>query len=79
LAIFVTNEKLNPSVSLATPMALEDTSYASSSQKVEQNSPSGEMEKYFHSVKQLRKPTPGLYKDCKLSLNIFGTCILPSS
>ncbi|KAA1094775.1 hypothetical protein PGT21_029628 [Puccinia graminis f. sp. tritici] len=61
-ALLVTDEAGKP-LGVATPMVHGDKSYVGSSKKVEQHLPSGDMEKYFYSVKQLRKPSPGLYKE----------------
>ncbi|EFP93479.2 uncharacterized protein PGTG_19391 [Puccinia graminis f. sp. tritici CRL 75-36-700-3] len=61
-ALLVTDDKGNP-LGVATPMVHGETFHVGPSQHPEQHSPSGDMEKYFHSVKQLRKPTPGLYQE----------------
>ncbi|KAA1121486.1 hypothetical protein PGTUg99_029155 [Puccinia graminis f. sp. tritici] len=61
-ALLVTDDKGNP-LGLATPMVRGETFHMGPSPNPEQHSPSGDIEKYFHSVKQLRKPTPGLYKE----------------
>ncbi|KAA1122546.1 hypothetical protein PGTUg99_037776 [Puccinia graminis f. sp. tritici] len=61
-ALLVTDDKGNP-LGLATPMVRGETFHVGPSPNPEQHSPSGDIEKYFHSVKQLRKPTPGLYKE----------------
>ncbi|KAA1122529.1 hypothetical protein PGTUg99_037745 [Puccinia graminis f. sp. tritici] len=61
-ALLVTDEAGKP-LGVATPMVHRDKSYVGSSKKLEQHLPSGDMEKYFYSVKQLRKPSPGLYKE----------------